>query len=484
MFLSKGLLSHSLKKNQEGLLEVWLIAWPTVLTMSSYTIKQFVDKLMVGQLGANEIAAQGTAGLLAFIPISLFAGLLPSINTWTSQHLGAKKPWKGAAYCFSGMWLSLIIWITAFLPLTFCFPWILSVVHSGQQENIALIPLESQYGMILLGTGGIHLFERCIAQYFFGMHRPIVVTIGTIIGNIVNIFANWILIFGEEGIPSIGLPGIPGTPALGLAGAAIGTAIGTLTELLIPLVFMFSSKSRAKYRIHKFWKPQLKRIKEIIRLGWPKSLQWTNDIVTWAIFMIVLTGSFGVSALTAGYIVLGYMHLSFMPALGFNIAVNSLVAKYCGAGKPNIAINRCRVGVVISLVYMTLCAIVFIVFRKFAIEIFISTDTPPDQALEIIEIGTTLMIMGALYQTLDALGIVYSGGLNGSGDVIYIGVLTTILAWLILVAGGFLFIKFLPNLGPIGPWIAAAIYISIYGICAMIRFEKGKWKKIELVNKN
>ena len=469
--------------NVDGLSEVWIIAWPTVLTMSSYTIKQFTDKLMVGQLGANEIAAQGTAGLLAFIPISLFAGLLPSINTWTSQHLGSKKPWKGAAYCFNGMWMSLAIWICVFLPLVFIFPFILSFVHLGQSDAKALIPLEIEYGSILLAFGGIHLFERCIAQYFFGMHRPIVVTLGTIAGNIVNVIASYILIFGESGIPSLGMPGIQGTPALGLTGAAIGTAIGTLVELVIPLAVMFSKKSRNKLRVHFFWKPNFTKVKDIIRLGWPKSLQWTNDIITWAIFMIVLTGSFGKNSLAAGYIVLGYMHLSFMPALGFNIAVNSLVAKYCGANQYDLAQNRCRIGVLISIVYMSFCAVLFIIFRESAIDIFIAPNTSQSEKAEILQIGTSLMILAALYQTLDALGIVYSGGLNGSGDVVYIGVLTTVLAWVILILGGFMFVKFFPSLGPIGPWIAAAIYISLYGICAMIRFEKGKWKNIKLVNK-
>ena len=59
--------------------EVWAVAWPTVLTMTSYTIMQFVDSLMVGQVGPLQVAAQGNGGIWAFVPLAMIFGFL---NCW------------------------------------------------------------------------------------------------------------------------------------------------------------------------------------------------------------------------------------------------------------------------------------------------------------------------------------------------------------------------------------------------------------------
>lgn len=75
--------------------EVWAIAWPTVLTMTSYTVMQFIDKLMVAQVGALEVAAQGNGGIWTFTPMAFGLGVLTVINTYVSQNLGAGQPEKG-----------------------------------------------------------------------------------------------------------------------------------------------------------------------------------------------------------------------------------------------------------------------------------------------------------------------------------------------------------------------------------------------------
>jgi Na+-driven multidrug efflux pump len=87
----------------------------------------------------------------------------------------------------------------------------------------------------------------------------------------------------------------------------------------------------------------------------------------------------------------------------------------------------------------------------------------------------------AFFQTIDALGIVYSGALGGAGDVIWPGVLTVIYAWGPLVLGGWLLAEYVPQLGPVGPWIAAAVYVGALGITMAWRFESGSWRSIKLI---
>ncbi|MDP7008358.1 MAG: MATE family efflux transporter [Phycisphaerales bacterium] len=464
-------------------LEVWSIAWPTILTMVSFTVMQFVDKLMVSKVGPLEVAAQGNAGTWSFAMIATVMGVVTVVNTYVSQNLGAKRPEAGSKYPWAAMWMSLGMWFILLVPWAFFLPSIFESIHSGEhlEEATKLIELESSYAVITILGSVFLLVGRGFSQYFFGMHMPKIITVSTIIANTINVVANYLFIFGEEGMDGF-IPGIPNTPALGLTGAAYGTVVGMFVEMAIPAGVFLSSKFNTLYQTRRPWRPCFTTCKELFRLGWPGAIQWGNEIICWALFMTVFVGHFGTNDMTAGWIALGYLNLSFMPAIGLNVAVNSIVGKYIGAGKPEVAISRARVGVCIAMVYMTVCAALFVLFREEMISWFVSgTDVIPEQKAEIIAIGSKFLILVALFQTVDALGIVYSGALRGAGDTVWPGVVTALCSWTFIVGGGWVAVEFFPEFGSIGPWIAAAVYIILIGILMVIRFESGKWREIDLL---
>ena len=474
-------LSHNQLTNP--FIEVWSIAWPTILTMVSFTFMQFVDKLMVSKVGPLEVAAQGNAGAWSFAMIATVMGVVTVVNTYVSQYLGSGKPEIGPKYPWAAMWMSLILWIVLLIPWAIILPLVFQSIHTGDHITDAaeLISLESNYATITILGSVFLLVGRGFTQYFFGMHMPKVITVSTIVANIINVVSNYILIFGEEGIPGF-IPGIPGTPALGLAGAAYGTVVGMFFEMLIPLAVFLSAKFNNAYQTRRPWRPCIKTCKQLFKLGWPGAIQWGNEIVCWAIFMTVFVGRFGTDDMTAGWIALGYLNLSFMPALGLNVAVNSIVGKYIGAGKPDVAVARARVGVFIAMVYMTICAAVFVIFRAEMIEWFLSgVDINPERVASIVALGSKMLILVALFQTVDALGIVYSGALRGAGDTVWPGIVTAIYSWVFIVGGSWVAVTYFPSLGSMGPWIAAATYVIFISITMVIRFEKGKWREIDLL---
>lgn len=458
--------------------EVWTIAWPTVLTMTSYTIMQFVDSLMVAQVGPLEVAAQGNGGIWAFTPIAFSMGVLTVVNTFVSQNYGAGRPERGPRYAWASLWLSFIVWVTIMLPAAALLPWFFSTMgHSPELQK-----METGYGQILLVGAVLMLASRGLHHYFFGLHRPKVVAVSAVVGNLVNVLANYILIFGENGLPILGLPGVPGMPALGVYGAAIGTIIGTFVELAIPAAIFLGPKMNREFNSRAQWRLDFDAIKDLLRIGWPAAVQFGNEITCWAIFMSVLVGRFGEAHMTAGWAALRFMHLSFMPTVGFSVAATSLVGKYIGAGRHDTGARRARLAVFMSVAYMTLCAICFVVFRHELISLFVTTqNVDPAMASEIIRIGGVLMICAAVFQTVDALGLVYSGALRGAGDTIWPGVVTIIYSWLFIVLGGWTLAVTMPQLESLGPWIGAAAYIIIYGITMAIRFESGRWKSIKLL---
>lgn len=479
--------------------EVWKIAWPTVLTMTSYTVMQFVDKLMVGQVSPLDVAAQGNGGIWAFVPIAIAMGFLTVVNTYVSQNLGANTPEKGPRYAWGAVWLSLGAWLLVLLPVAAALPFVFQAMRGslGDAEAInngtvdRLIELQTTYGQILLVGAIFTIAGRGLHHYFFGMHWPKVVAVTAIIGNLANIAANYVLIFGENGLvlfagegglPEIQLPGVPGIPAMGLTGAALGTVVGGFVEFIIPLAIFLGPKLHARYNTRSQWRPSLKPIKDLWKIGWPAAMQYGNELICWAIFMSLLVGSFGPDHTTAGWIALSYMHLSFMPAVGFSVAVTSLVGRYIGAGHPDTAVARARLGLSLALVYMTFCALVFFVLREPLVKFFIGGDVSPEQAQHIISIGVKLMICAAFFQTIDAVGIVYTGALRGAGDTVFPGIITMIYSWVFIVALGWALVAYMPQLESIGPWIGASVYIVIFGLTMGWRFESGRWRSINLVD--
>lgn len=468
--------------------EVWAIAWPTVLTMTSYTVMQFIDKLMVAQLGPLEVAAQGNGGIWAFNMIAIAMGVLTVINTFVAQNLGAGTPREGPRYAWAGLWLGGITWALLLLPWALALPWLFRLMgHEGQ-----LLQYEISYGQITLIGGIALLANKSMSHYFFGMHRPRVIAFAAIVGNLVNVVGNYALIYGEEGLPAVELPwlgvvsipGVPGAPRLGVAGAAIATVIGTVAEFLIPLTVFLGRRMHALYGTRTAWRFDARPIRDLIRLGWPAAVQWGSEIIAWSIFMSVLTGRFGADHMTAGWATLSYMHLSFMPAVGFSVAVSAVVGRYIGAGQPDTAVARANLGLAMAVCYMTVCAVLMVVFRAELIGAFVGgVDVDPARAQAIIAIGSTLMICAAVFQTADAVGIVSSGALRGAGDTVWPGVATIVLSWLCIVGGGWVMVTFFPQLTSLGPWIASAVYIVLLSAALWIRWRSGRWRAIKLVDR-
>ncbi len=463
-----------------GLHEVWSIAWPTVLTMTSYTVMQFVDKLMVAQVSPLQVAAQGNGGIWSFTPISIGMGVMTVVNTYVSQNLGAGTPRRGPQYAWAAAWLSVWLWVILLLPCALLLPLLFSSMGHGPE----LLRLETGYGQILLLGAVILLVSRGLSHFFFGMHRPRIITVSAILGNLVNGALNYVFIFGRDGFPAWGLPGVPGIPPMGLYGAALGTIFGTLVELAIPAAVFLGPKMNAALATRAAWRPRLAPIRDLLRIGWPAAVQFSNEIVCWSIFTTVLVGMFGEDHMTAGWAALGWMHLSFMPAIGFSTAVSSLVGKYIGARQPDVAVARARLGLALAVAYMTTCAIVFFLFRYDLIGWFVAgRSLAVGQADEIIAIGGKLMICAAVFQTVDAFGITYSGALRGAGDTVWPGVVTIVYSWLFIVAGGWVITVLWPQLQSVGPWIAASAYVILYGVTMSVRFEAGRWRSIQLLDR-
>jgi MATE family multidrug resistance protein len=440
------------------------LAAPTVATMASYTCMQFADGWMVSRIEPPDpvyIAAQGNGGVWAFVPMSIFAGVVGVVNTYVAQNLGAGRPERGPAYAWNALWLGLLVWLAALLPMAVALPWVFA--HLGHSPELQR--LETSYAQILLAGGIITMVSRGLSQFFYGLHRPGITLVGAVAGNLTNLGLNWVFIYGNLG-----------APALGVAGSAIATVLGTMVEAAIPLAVFLSRDFQARYGTRSAWRPSLAHLRDIVRLGWPSSVMFGNEMVCWAIFMTGLAGHFGKAHNAAGWITLRYMHLSFMPAVGISFACTAMVGKCLGAGRPDLARERARLGVMMAMAYMGVCALVFIVFRHALVGVFVHESVGAEaENAEVIAIASRIMIVAAVFQVFDGLGISLIGVLRGAGDTVWPGVVTIVLSWVFILGLGAGLAFGVPSLGSLGPWIGAAAYIIVLGLCLSWRFRGDAW---------
>lgn len=450
-----------------GLREVVVVAAPASLSMLTRTLMRFVDGYMVSTIGPDQLSSQLVAGMAAFAFEAFILGTLTAVNTFVSQNRGAGRDLRCGEFARSGMLLAMALSALA-MPMLLLGERFFGLLNQPPE----LLGLEVMYFRYMILSIPLSQLAVALGRFFFGIHRSHVVLLGALAGNGFNILANWVLIFGHWGFP-----------AMGLEGAAIGTIMGVGVEFVVMLAFFVSPAVNRRFgtvRLQASWR----QIRQVLRVGWPAGLQFFSDLVSWAVLTSILIGGFGRAHLAAHTAIIRYISLSFMPAVGIGIAATALVGKYIGAGRRDLARKRAHAALLLAMGYMGTCGLAFLLFRGPLVDVFVTAqDTPGLSGEAIVEIGSQLFIVAALFQLFDAIGIVYVGALRGAGDTRFTMVVTMLLSWTVVVGGGLTMVHWLPGLKSLGPWIAGAAYVIILGLVLAWRFEGGAWERIELLDR-
>ena len=462
----------------KGMLEVLSLSWPASLCMLNATLMRFVDALMVSKLGPETSAAQFLAGLSSFVPESLATGLLTVVNTYVSQNFGAGRNRRCGQYAWAGLWVALAFSLLV-APLALVARQIFGLFPAASQTPLT-IDLEVMYFRYMVLCIFFTLLSQPLQQFFYGIGRPRVVLASSIIANVVNLALGYGLIFGVWGLPR-----------MELRGAAIAAMISWILLLAILAALFLSRQMHQKYATRLARASGWRQVRDILRTGWPAGVQFLNDVLPWTIFCGAIVGMFGHEHFEASTFAMRWMPLSFMPAVGIGIATTALVGRYIGQGRPDLARRRARAALTIAMVYMGLCGIAFWLLREPMIRFFVTMPTGTGanlaqlqaEAERIVHIGGQVMICAAVFQLFDAVGIVFMGALRGAGDTFWPMIFTILSSWIMTIGGGLAVAWAFPQLGSIGPWLAASGYVVILGFVLARRFESGQWRKINLLDR-
>jgi len=409
---SLQLQNHTLDETSLGYM--LRLAGPMIVTTITFTIMQFIDRLMVSRLGTEALAAILPAGFLSFLPASFVIGVFASVSTFVSQSLGREEKGGCSSYC----WMLL--------------------------------------------ANGVGVLAWSSSEFFMGIHRPIITMYAALCGQVVNVAANYVLIFGKFGFPR-----------LGIAGAGWGTLIGIAVIAALRMVMFLSGRINSTFESRRTTRIDFGRMGGLLKVGLPAGFELMLNVAFWGVVLFGLVGRFGKEALAATSAVLSCTHVSIMPVVGMKIALSAAVGKSIGKGRKDIAVKQTGVCLRVALVYMGLVGLCFFVFRDFLMALWSSDD-------RVIDVGADILICAAIYQVFHAARTIYSGSLRGAGDTMWLAIASALGAVLVLGLGGVLIVEFLPGLGSLGPWIAATMSIVAVGLANRWRFKSNRWMEIDL----
>ena len=426
-----------------------------MLGMVGHMTVAFVDNVMVGQLGAAELAAVSLGNSFFFIAMSLAIGFATAITPIVAEAdsskniMGVKDALKHGLILCSIMGVSLYLLLMLVKPIMF-----------EMNQPLEVVKLAIPYlNFIALSIIPLTIFEA-LKRFSDGLSNTKYPMYATILANVINITLNYLLIFGYYGFPKLGIT---------------GAAIGTLVSRIIMAIFLwiiFINKAKFKqYIVNLNFKIINSSIfKKIIDLGFPSALQMLFEvgIFTSAIW---LSGVLGKNFQAANQIAFNLSAMTFMIGVGLNVAAMIRVGNQKGLADfvsfRRIAFSIFLLVILIEIVF----AFMFFTLRDWLPTLYLDTENVAKliENQEVIMIASELLIIVALFQIFDGLQVVILGALRGMQDVKIPTIMTFIAYWLI----GFPICYYLGLYTPLkstGIWIGLLSGLASASIMLYIRF--------------
>lgn len=427
---------------------------PMVISQGAFAVMIFTDRYFMAQLGPVHMAAALGGGVAWYFSISLLNGILAYATALVAQYLGANEQHKCSRVITQG-----IIMAIASTPLLILIGFAMRGIFAGMGHAPDQVELEKTYYTIMMFFSVTLLIKVCLSTFFSGIGRTKVVMVSDVLGIFFNIPLTWCLVFGKAGFP-----------ALGIAGAAYGTVISTLFTILIYLSFYLTKENRERFSIAASFVFDRGITARYLRLGFPSGLEMFLNVAAFNLFLLMFQ-SYGIAEAASATIVFNWDILSFVPLLGLNIAVMSMIGRFIGSGDMRKANEVTTAGYILGIGYSLFLATIFLVFRDLLVEVFIFYE---ESAEEIRNLARYMMIGLSCYVLCEGMLQVAAGVLRGAGDTRWVMWASTSMHWTMLVIQFFIIKVF--AFGPRVSWIAFVIMILGIACVFIYRLSSNRWR--------
>jgi MATE family multidrug resistance protein len=420
------------------------LAAPVVVAELGWITMGMVDTLMVGRIGAEAIGAVGIGSSL-FLAIGVFAmGLLLGLDTLVAQAFGAGRLDECHIWLVHGVALSLALTFPVMGVL-----WALTSALGRWGLHPDVHALTTPYLSVLTWSVLPLLLYASFRRYLQGMGIVRPVMIALVLANAMNVFANWVLIFGRIG-----------APALGVRGAAWATVASRIVMAAVLFgVIVYREHDRAPGLFHTPLRIEAMRTRRLFALGFPAAMQVTLEVGVFAA-ATALAGRLAPAALAAHQIALHFAGFTFMIPLGVSSAGAVRVGHAVGRRDAAGVRRSGWTALIFGAVFMIGAAVVFISFPRVLIGAFTT-----DEA--VLTIGASLLLVAAVFQLFDGLQGVATGVLRGIGDTRSPMLWNLAGHWFIGLPLGYV-LAFVLGFGVVGLWWGLSTGLIICGVALVI----------------
>jgi len=383
---------------RRDIVETVKLGFPLAIAQLATFMMGVVDSACVGRFSADALAGVAIGNSISWGLVSLGMGVALALDPLVAQALGAGEEVRAYQWWRVGRITALI---TA-IPLV-----VLAILGAANLHHLGIEPAlaEVTYSYVLARWPAqfgflVFLAGRSYLQAL-GQTRPLV--IAAIVGNLINLVLDLLLVFGDDGLRSVGLPAL-GIEPMGAVGVGLTTACSS--AVLAGIVVWGAGRYGPAER--EWTGPRLEK-RTLYRLGVPLGLQQAGE--SWLFASCgILAGGFGAIATSAHAVGLTMAASAFMVAIGISGATSARVGRAVGAGDHQGARRAGFAGVVVVLGVMGMTATLFLMIPEQLASII--TDQPT-----VIRAAVPLLAVGAAFALFDGIQVVMSSALRGAGDI-------------------------------------------------------------------
>lgn len=447
-------------QGQGGGRELFLLAFPLILSNSIWTLQITLDRIFLSWLSSDAVAAAMPAAVLFWAPLSLMQNVANYATTFVAQYVGAGRTGRVGPAVWQALYFSVaggILFIALVPGVESCIAW------SGHSP--ALQELETVYLRCLCYSALPTLIVAAASSFFTGRGDSWTVLGINTVGLAINGVLDYVLIFGHGGFPALGIEGAGWATVAGMWGAAA-------TSLLL----LFRKPYRTEFHTLAGWRFDGDLFRRLMRFGVPSGLQWMLDALAFAIFL-VFVGRLGEAELAATSIAFSINMIAVLPMLGMGQAVSVLVGQRLGEDRPDLAEDSTWMGFWLAWLYMTGVAAFYVLAPEAFLRFFESEDAAK-WAL-VAPLVPVLLRFVAVYSLFDSMNLIFSFALRGAGDTRFVMLVMLTLAWPIMVVPTWAAWKY--DWGLNWAWAFASAYIIALAITFLFRFRAGKWRSMRVI---
>lgn len=421
---------------------------PIMIGQLGVIVLSFADTMMVGRYGTAELAAAGFVNNLFNLVIVFSTGFSYGLTPVVGNHYG-----RGELGAVGRMLKNALAVNTAAASVLMLVMGVLYFNIHRLGQPVELLPLIRPYYLILLVSLLFVLIFNAFKQFADGITDTVTPMCVLLAGNVLNIFLNWLLIYGKMGFPEMGL---------------LGAGVATLaSRIMMPLCFLAIFLTAKRYRpyLEGFRQARVNRedFISLNRMGMPVGLQMGMEAASFSL-STVMVGWLGTVALAAHQVMLTISQLGFMMYYGMAAAVAVMASNYHGQRNMAGVQKTVTSGFRIILVMAAIVSVPLLIFRGSIGSLF-------TENAEVTAMVATLVIPFVIYQFGDGLQCNYSNALRGISDVKKVTLYAFMAYFLISLPSAYIF-AFVFDWGLIGIWLSFPLGLTTAGLLFYFRFRR------------